>query len=133
MTHPAREPAEISPFRQRRAQARRGQHQSNSATYERRLALLKAHDAQVCTCGHRCITHGSYDGQRFVGVGLGRCGWPCCDCTKFSASGTSSPTAFEPIPDYDREPTDSQLNSTCHDCQAPPGETCHWACSSWWA
>ena len=21
---------------------------------------------------------------------------------------------------------------TCPDCQAGPGEPCHWACSSWW-
>ncbi|SOD72872.1 hypothetical protein SAMN05892883_2193 [Jatrophihabitans sp. GAS493] len=103
-------------------------------TYERRGALLRQHDSQVCDCGHRCISHGSYDHRRaFIGVGLGPCGWPRCDCDQFLSSGTSSDTGNTPVPDYDRETSDEQINTICDDCQAPPGEPCHWACSSWWA
>lgn len=133
MTTPDYPPAHIDSEHQHRRDTPPVQSHT-AATYERRLALLREHDAQVCTCGHRCITHGSYgQDQTFIGVGLGPCGWPRCECVKFTPSGASSSTGFVPIPDYDREPSESELNSTCDDCHAAPGEHCHWACSSWWA
>jgi hypothetical protein len=58
---------------------------------------------------------------------------PRSDCAKFDASGAISRVAIAPVPEYDREPTGDALNQTCPDCQPPPGEGCHWACSSWWA
>jgi hypothetical protein len=126
-----RSPVDIERYRAQRAQARAGDPR-NLETYQRRMALLKEHDARLCTCGHRCITHGSFDRHGFVGVGLGPCGWPRCDCPQFSPTGTSTHTALSPRPDYPRAPEAEALARHCSDCHAPPDELCHWACSSWW-
>ena len=42
----------------------------------------------------------------------------------------SAADTFVPVPDYDRNPAIG--SRTCPDCQAAPGEPCHWACSSRW-
>ena len=102
-----------------------------TASYADRIAAMKQHDAQVCTCAHRCATHGSYIAGEFVGIGQGPCGWPGCDCDRFAAGGAHSYTPITAAPDYTRPP--GVEVGTCPDCRAEPGEPCHWACSSWWA
>jgi hypothetical protein len=101
-----------------------------TASYADRIAAMKHHDAQVCTCAHRCITHGSYVAGDFVGIGQGPCGWRGCDCEHFAASGAISDTDHG-RPGLHRPQT--VKDRTCPDCHAAPGEPCHWACSSWWA
>lgn len=42
-----------------------------------------ARDAQLCTCGHRNVSHG-YGPYRYgSGIGNGPCGFDC-DCTAFT-------------------------------------------------
>lgn len=38
-------------------------------------ALLRARDNALCTCGHKCVSHGSYLDGAFIGVGAGPCGF----------------------------------------------------------
>jgi hypothetical protein len=92
---------------------------------------MKPHNAQVCTCGHRCVIHGSRSAGAFVGIGQGPCGWPGCDCDGFAATGEHTYAPITGVPDHTR-PT-SVEDRTCPDCRAEPGEPCHWHCSSRWA
>lgn len=119
-THP--HPVDLSVHRRRR---------HPTASYTDRLATMKDRDPQVCTCGHRCITHGSYIDGQCTGVGQGPCGWPRCECARFAASGAVSTSPLIPVPDYTR--ANPAKDRTCPDCHAPPGEPCHWVCSTWWS
>jgi hypothetical protein len=109
---------------------RRRRSRARVATIEEHRRELRERDAHICLCTHRCATHGSYVAGEFVGIGFGPCGWPGCDCDRFTDSGAKSYDPIIPVPDYDREqPIEHR---TCPDCHADPGEPCHWACSSWW-
>lgn len=46
---------------------------------------LAARDAEPCRCGHRNVSHASYDAQTGapVGTGNGSCGF--CPCRRFAA------------------------------------------------
>ena len=109
---------------------RRRQSRARVANIERQRRELRERNAHICTCTHRCATHGSYVAGEFVGVGFGPCGWPGCACDRFTDSGAKSYEPITPVPDYGRNPPIE--DRTRPDCQAGPGEPCHWACSSWW-
>jgi hypothetical protein len=109
---------------------RRRQSHARVATIEARHREMRERDARICTCTHCGASYRCYEDGEFVGIGLGPCGWPGCDCDRFADSGAKSYQPISPVPDYNRDPPIE--DRTCLDCQAGPGEPCHWACSSWW-
>lgn len=40
-----------------------------------------AKEVEVCNCGHKRLSHGSYGKQGFIGLGEGPCGM--CGCEQF--------------------------------------------------
>jgi hypothetical protein len=114
-----------------RVARRRHQSRARVAEIERHHRELRERDTHICTCAHRCATHGSYLAGEFVGIGYGPCGWPDCDCDHFTDSGATSTHALNLASPRQRD--HPVAHRTCPDCQAAPGEACHWACSSWWS